>query len=204
MAVRTLKRGTGAGTRKKAAARPASAPKAKSGAKRPSARGSNAGGGKNVKVRAAARQSTNGAAEAGATPVANAYPSAIGLTQQHMDYTTHDIEGVRRFYTEVLGLSRFRFIPENNYLAIDTGPSSSLGFMPPMPGPPERWRPPREPNLYLWVEDVDRAFRELSARGVTFEQEPADMPWGHRIARLRDPEGRMLCLAQQLRRPKGA
>ena len=80
-----------------------------------------------------------------------------------------------------------------------TSPTSSLGFMPPMPGPPEDWRPPREPALYFMVEDVDRAHRALVDKGVPFDQAPANMPWGHRVALLRDPEGRRVCLAQLIK-----
>lgn len=72
--------------------------------------------------------------------------------------------------------------------------------MPSMPGPPEQWRPPREPAIYLFVTNVDRAHRDLVAKGVSFEQDPTDMPWGHRLAILRDPEGRKVCLAQDLTR----
>jgi catechol 2,3-dioxygenase-like lactoylglutathione lyase family enzyme len=117
-----------------------------------------------------------------------------------MDYTTHAIEEVKRFYTEHLGFSEFNFDEKASYLSVVTGPSSSLGFMPPMPGPPEQWRPPREPAVYLIVQDVDRAHRDLIAKGLTFEQEPTDMFWGHRLAILRDPEGRTVCLAQVLNR----
>ncbi|MGH7741284.1 MAG: VOC family protein [Candidatus Eiseniibacteriota bacterium] len=117
-----------------------------------------------------------------------------------MDYTTHDPEAVRRFYTRLLGFTDFQFLPAHQYLAVRTGPTSSLGFMPPMPGPPEDWRPPREPNIYLFVEDVDRACRELKARGVIIDSPPADMPWGHRVAQLRDPEGRSVTLAQNQRK----
>jgi lactoylglutathione lyase len=113
-----------------------------------------------------------------------------------MDYTTHNLDGVKHFYTELLGFTDFRYLPEHPYLAIQTGASSSFGFMPPQPGPPEQWQPPREPTIYLIVADVDRAHRELAARGVVFEREPADMPWGHRVATLRDPEGRCVQLAQ--------
>jgi len=113
-----------------------------------------------------------------------------------MDYTTHNLEGVKRFYTELLGFSGFRYMPDGPYLAVQTGPSSSLGFMPPRPGPPEQWQPPREPTLYLMVDDVDRAYRDLVSKGVMFESEPRDMPWGHRVAQLRDPEGRSVQLAQ--------
>jgi len=123
-------------------------------------------------------------------------PSAIGLVVHHLDYTSHDLEGVKRFYTEVLGFKDFNQDPRFNYLMVKTSPTSSVGFMPPMPGPPEQWRPPREPALYFMVKDVDRAHRQLSLKGIPFEQAPQDMPWGHRVAILRDPEGRTVCLAQ--------
>ncbi len=129
-----------------------------------------------------------------------AVPSGIGLVRQHLDYTSQSLDEVKRFYTEWLGFTKFDYRPEAQYLTVSTGPGSSLGFMPPMPGPPEEWRPPREPALYLIVQDVDRAHRQLQSRGVSFDQAPTDMLWGHRVALLRDPEGRRVCLAQILRR----
>jgi catechol 2,3-dioxygenase-like lactoylglutathione lyase family enzyme len=129
----------------------------------------------------------------------SAVPSGIGFVSQHMDYTSHAMDEIQHFYVDLLGFRESDRDPQMNYLYVRTGPSSSVGFMPPMPGPPEQWRPPREPNLYLFVENVDRIYRELSAKGVSFDSEPADMPWGHRVATLRDPEGRMVCLAQNLR-----
>jgi predicted enzyme related to lactoylglutathione lyase len=125
-------------------------------------------------------------------------PSGIGLMTHHMDYTSQDVESIKRFYTEALGFSDFVHDPEMNYLMVKTGGSSSLGFMPPMAGPPEEWRPPREPAIYLIVEDVDRAYQGLLAKNVTFDKPPQDMPWRHRVALLRDPEGRRVCLAQIL------
>jgi predicted enzyme related to lactoylglutathione lyase len=116
-----------------------------------------------------------------------------------MDYTSHALDEIQRFYVERLGFGDSELDPSVNYLFVRTGASSSLGFMPPMPGPPEQWRPPREPAIYLFVEDIDRAHRNLVAQGMSFESEPTDMPWGHRVAHLRDPEGRLVCLAQRLR-----
>jgi catechol 2,3-dioxygenase-like lactoylglutathione lyase family enzyme len=72
--------------------------------------------------------------------------------------------------------------------------------MPPAASAPEQWQPPGEPNFYFFVADVDAAHAALTARGVIFEQAPADMPWGHRVAVLRDPEGRRVCLARNLKR----
>src|SRR5881296_3769622 len=84
-------------------------------------------------------------------------PSAIGAMNHHLDYTTHDIEGVKRFYTHLLGFSKFNEDPKFNYLWIQTGHTSSLGFMPPMRemGEPS---PAKEPVLYFMVKDVDRAY----------------------------------------------
>lgn len=123
-----------------------------------------------------------------------AAPNAIGLAQHHLDYTTHDPEGIRRFYTEVLGFKNFNHDAQFNYLWIQTGQSSSLGFMPPMQGMGEM-SPAKEPTLYFMVKDVDRAYETLSAKGVMFEGPPADMPWGHRVVRTADPEGRTVMLA---------
>ena len=55
--------------------------------------------------------------------------------------------------------------------------------------------PAKEPQLYFMVKDVDRAYASLSAKGVMFEGPPADMPWGHRVVRTTDPEGRTVLLA---------
>jgi catechol 2,3-dioxygenase-like lactoylglutathione lyase family enzyme len=118
----------------------------------------------------------------------------------HLAYNSHDVNAVRRFYTETLGFSDFVVDETHAYLSVHTGPGTTLGFMPPLPGPPEQWRPPREPALHLVVDDVDRAHRVLRARGVTFDQPPSDRPWGQRMAVLRDPEGRLLCLSQPIRR----
>jgi predicted enzyme related to lactoylglutathione lyase len=144
--------------------------------------------------RAPQRITRTGAAKAAAMP-----PSAIGMRIQHMDYTSQAMDEVKRFYTELLGFKEFRQMTGDfNYLSVTTGPSSSLGFMPPMEGSPDQWSPPREPMLYFMVKDVDDAYRMLSNRGVSFDEPPQDMPWGHRVARLKDPEGRRVCLAQQM------
>lgn len=126
--------------------------------------------------------------------------SGIGLTHHHMDYSTHDLEGIRRFYAETLGFTNVLHIPEAGYLSVFVTPTSSLGFMPPATTAPEQWQPPGEPNLYFFVADVDAAYARLAAQGVSFDQAPTDMPWGHRMAVLRDPEGRRVCLATNLKR----
>jgi predicted enzyme related to lactoylglutathione lyase len=142
------------------------------------------------------RSARRAAAKSPAAP-----PSAIGVLMQHMDYTSQSMDEVKRFYTELLGFKQFmQMTGDMNYLMVHTGPSSSIGFMPPMEGAPDQWRPPREPNLYFMVKDVDAAYRTLSSKGLSFDQPPQDTPWGHRVAQLRDPEGRCVCLAQQMKK----
>ena len=125
--------------------------------------------------------------------------NGIGLTHHHLDFTSHDVEGIRHFYADLLGFKNFLYIPEHKYLTIMISPTSSAGFMAPMPGPPEAWRPPGEPSFYFYVEDVDQACAALAARGVTIDQPPTNMPWGHRIATFRDPEGRQICVAKNIK-----
>jgi predicted enzyme related to lactoylglutathione lyase len=117
-----------------------------------------------------------------------------------MDYTSQALDEVRRFYTELLGFTSHELDPRRDSLRIQLSPSSSLGFMPPVEGPPEEWRPPREPALYLVVADVDRAHADLVAKGVEFMRPPEDTSYGHRLAILKDPEGRVVCLAHPLKR----
>lgn len=41
----------------------------------------------------------------------------------------------------------------------------------------------------LICDDTDVTFKELSAKGVTFDMEPEDNPWGGRGAHFEDPDG---------------
>ena len=41
------------------------------------------------------------------------------------------------------------------------------------------------------VADVDAAYEELKAKGVTFVRPPTDQPWGLRMAFFTDPEGNL-------------
>src|SRR5437667_12678050 len=95
------------------------------------------------KAARAVRPAAKPAAKPAARPrSATEVPSAIGLWLHHIDYTSHDLPGIKRFYTQILGFARVVEEPKAGYLTIFTTPTTSLGFMAPMPGPPEQWRPP--------------------------------------------------------------
>ena len=43
--------------------------------------------------------------------------------------------------------------------------------------------------MFNTSQDVDAIARGITERGGTLDSEPADMPWGARVFRLRDPDG---------------
>jgi lactoylglutathione lyase len=45
--------------------------------------------------------------------------------------------------------------------------------------------------LAVFVEDVDKEYGELEAKGVHFVKPPMTHPWGQRIAYFEDPEGNL-------------
>jgi lactoylglutathione lyase len=50
-------------------------------------------------------------------------------------------------------------------------------------------------ELFVYVDDVDVALTRLRDNGAKVLREPADMPWGERVAFVCDPEGNVVTLA---------
>jgi predicted enzyme related to lactoylglutathione lyase len=125
---------------------------------------------------------------------ASEYPNLIGFVRQHVDFLTYKVEQLRKFYGDVLGFPTEQGESTLNYLFVNTSASSSIGFMPPHPRMTSEQPPPKESTLYFIVEDVDRVFAKLMAKGVAFMGPPQEMPWGHRVVMTHDPEGRTVML----------
>lgn len=51
-------------------------------------------------------------------------------------------------------------------------------------------------NIVFWSADVMETYRELSSRGVEFEGEPDQQPWGT-FAVFRDPDGNQFVLSSR-------
>lgn len=116
-----------------------------------------------------------------------------------------DLERAVRFYTEVLGLRLGHRAGE--YAQLTTGATrlglysraamaKTLGL--PLEAP--AWHAPAF-ELGFKVDDVDASFTELVKRGATPVTPPVTRPWGQRTAYVRDPDGTLIELAQQLTRP---
>jgi catechol 2,3-dioxygenase-like lactoylglutathione lyase family enzyme len=52
------------------------------------------------------------------------------------------------------------------------------------------------PDIYLQVDNVDEAYRELKGKGVRFLTEPKDQSWGARTAKFADPDENIFILVQ--------
>ncbi|HMF04223.1 MAG TPA: VOC family protein [Acidimicrobiia bacterium] len=55
-------------------------------------------------------------------------------------------------------------------------------------------------ELGFKVDDCDAAYEELVTSGATADVPPTDRPWGQRTAYVRDPDGHLVELAQDLAR----
>ncbi len=115
-----------------------------------------------------------------------------------------DLDRALLFYTDVLGLRLGH--RSGDYAQLDTG-ATRLGFytreaMAKTLGlplhPPAKDAPTFE--IGFKVPDVNAAFKELVAGGVSPVTLPTSHHWGQRTAYIRDPDGNLIELAQDLGR----
>lgn len=110
---------------------------------------------------------------------------------------SRDLPRLVRFYETALGgvvTYRFGSDGRDEYvsLAID---EASLGIA----RDPGALAPDAGDRVALWfyVDDVDEAFEALVAAGGRPEQPPAEMPWGERVAQVRDPDGNTVNVGEE-------
>ena len=93
----------------------------------------------------------------------------------HVSFPASDVKRTVSFYENVLGLRKTGEWP--NYATFDVG-GVQFGF-----GPEEKL------EIFLIVDDIDKAYQTLKEKGVKFLAEPKDQHWGARTATLVDPDG---------------
>ena len=104
---------------------------------------------------------------------------------------TDDVESAKRFYAELLGVAPLAEWPGGAIFA--AGGAKVLVHQ---RGAALDDGPPNEDHFALAVDDLNAACADLLVRGLAFVLEPRDYPWG-RSAYLRDPDGRLVELAQR-------
>jgi catechol 2,3-dioxygenase-like lactoylglutathione lyase family enzyme len=93
----------------------------------------------------------------------------------HITFPVSDLKKAVAFYENVLGLRKTGEWP--NYATFDVG-GVQFGL-----------EPSNRFEIFLLVDDVDRAYRDLETKGVRFMTEPKDRHWGARSATFTDPDG---------------
>ena len=122
------------------------------------------------------------------------------------DYVVLVVEDLDRslaFYVEVLGLKLGH--RSGPFAQLDTGVTRvalyTRSAMAETLGRPLHAPADDAPGFELGfkVDDCDAAFGELVARGAQPAVEPETRPWGQRTAYVRDPDGHLVELAQDLK-----
>ncbi len=106
-----------------------------------------------------------------------------GLT--YVILTTQDMQRARDFFTEKLGIGREE---EQGDLFSQFATRDGTGWALLQARPESE---AKEVELYLRVDDADRAYQAWKERGVELLTEPHDEPFGRTFA-FRDPDGRTL------------
>jgi lactoylglutathione lyase len=115
---------------------------------------------------------------------------------------TTDLPRALRFYRDLLGGTVAFEYPgpdgEPAYVGIDLGQSHvGIGQDRDAPGSDI----PKSMSLWIYADDCDAAIETLRAGGVTITAEPADQPWGERMARVRDFDGNEVIIATAAAKP---
>ena len=110
-------------------------------------------------------------------------------TQLFPIISTPDLERSLGFYRDLLGGTvTYEFAAPDGtpgYVGMDIGVSHlGIGYDPGLVDVPGR-----RMSLWVYVDDCDATVERLRDAGVDVVAEPADQPWGERIARVRDPDG---------------
>jgi lactoylglutathione lyase len=109
---------------------------------------------------------------------------------------TADLGAALGFYRDLLGAKVTYEFPgpdgEPGYVGLELG-ASHLGIG----RDPEAASEPSERfSLWVYADDCDAAIERLRVAGVTVVAEPADQPWGERVARVLDPDGNLVIVGQ--------
>ena len=118
------------------------------------------------------------------------------VTQLFPILLTRDLPRLVAFYERTMhGVVAYRFgsTGEDDYVSLTVG-AASLGI----------GRDPKTPDaasgdrvaLWFYVDEVDAVFRHWMEAGGDVVQEPQDMPWGERVAQVRDPDGNLVNLGR--------
>jgi predicted enzyme related to lactoylglutathione lyase len=110
---------------------------------------------------------------------------------------TNDLDRLLSFYTQLLGAEEVMRFPDDGpvfYVGLALG-DSEVGLSSDasvVPGDPGRML------LSIEVPDVDALLPRVAGLGGEAPSPANDMPWGQRVAHIKDPDGNVVNLTQTL------
>jgi predicted enzyme related to lactoylglutathione lyase len=123
------------------------------------------------------------------------------VTGAQFSFCTNDIERLKAFYAELFGAEELIRVPGEAgpfYVMLGLGPAGlglSLGLVADERGANAE---PGRAALSVFVESVDDLLPRVEPVGGKVLGPAKDMPWGHRVAHVSDPDGNVVNLTQQL------
>ncbi|MEV5964674.1 VOC family protein [Kribbella sp. NPDC051952] len=109
---------------------------------------------------------------------------------------TGDVAGLVAFYERVTGVQA-TWANEDFAEVVTPGATLAIGSTRTVPLFAEGSARPADNHTVITeflVDDVDRAYAELTGYITTFVNEPTTMPWGNRSLLFRDPDGNLVNL----------
>ena len=110
---------------------------------------------------------------------------------------TNDIERLSSFYTKLFGAEEHMRVPGRKgpfFVTLRLG-EASLGLVAHKRGADA---PVGRVAVAVFVESVDDLLPRVEPAGGTVAGPANDMPWGHRVAHITDPDGNSINLTQEL------
>jgi predicted enzyme related to lactoylglutathione lyase len=111
--------------------------------------------------------------------------------------TTNDIERLSSFYTELFGAVEHMRVPGKKgpfFVTLRFG-GAGLGLVAAKRGADAA---PGRVVVAVFVDNVDDLLPRVKPAGGKVLGKAKDMPWGHRVAHVTDPDGNPINLTQQL------
>jgi catechol 2,3-dioxygenase-like lactoylglutathione lyase family enzyme len=157
------------------------------------------------------REDQDGASSLGSSRRHQTHPGGLMIKIANAQFWVHDQQEALRFYTQTLGwevradvtMEAWTF----RWLAVGPAGQEDVGLvLMPVPGPPmlsadssaalaELVAKGAGGTLFLETDDCEAAYKELSARGVVFNDPPTAQPYGIDTS-FRDPSGNNIRLTQ--------
>ncbi len=130
----------------------------------------------------------------------------IALRLDNIDVICTDVEPMRAFYADLLGLPlRLPYEPGQSWVGLSAGDvviyliEEDAATLPPHPAPrfTGAHNPPGLDSFAFEVAELDSAIAQLDADGVSWAGEIVESEW-YRYRGLHDPEGNLVYLTEPL------